>query len=204
MTHWNHSNIVRGISKWVGDTGGSHSEQNTRDFKTLEEHNKAIIKGINDYVGENDILWHLGDWSFGGFRNIWTFRYALKCKDIRLIYGNHDEHIQKNTIHEGVPAQSLFTSCDHYKEIGVGDGHQIIMSHFAMRVWNHSHKSTIHLYGHSHDSLEREVWGKSMDVGVDSSFRINGEYRPFALEEILKIMNKRQVKFVDHLVKGVN
>ena len=33
--------------------------------------------------------------------------------------------------------------------------------------------------GHSHDSLEYQSWGKSMDVGVDSAARILG--KPYAL-----------------------
>ena len=50
------------------------------DFKTLEEHNKALIKAINSTVGENDTLYHMGDWSFGEKKNIYQFRFALKCK----------------------------------------------------------------------------------------------------------------------------
>ena len=54
------------------------------------------------------------------------------------------------------------------------------------------------LYGHSHDSLEYEAWGKSMDVGVDAAFRILGQYRPFSYEEIKAIMDKRDIKVLDH------
>ncbi len=44
-------------------------------------------------VKPNDIIYHLGDWSFGGHENIKIFRNRIKCKNIHLILGNHDHHI---------------------------------------------------------------------------------------------------------------
>lgn len=69
-----------------------------------------------------------------------------------------------------------------------------MLFHYAMRVWNKSHHGSIHLYGHSHDSLDKdgEYNGLSMDVGMDSAYRIFGEYRPFQIVEIIDIMNKRK------------
>jgi len=29
--------------------------------------NDTLVNNINEMVGENDVLIHLGDWSFGGF-----------------------------------------------------------------------------------------------------------------------------------------
>lgn len=60
------------------------------------------------------------------------------------------------------------------------------------------------LYGHSHDSMETEPWGRSMDVGVDSAFRILGEYRPFSYEEIKNIMETRQPNPVDHHLEKIS
>ena len=39
----------------------------TRDFKSLDHMNDAIVDNINNMVGVNDVLIHLGDFSFGGF-----------------------------------------------------------------------------------------------------------------------------------------
>lgn len=91
--HYGHKNICRGTSSWEEkqETG-----QRTRDFNTVEEMNDAIVKGINDNVAENDILYCLGDWSFGGIQNIWEFRKRINCKNIHLILGNHDHHIENN------------------------------------------------------------------------------------------------------------
>jgi hypothetical protein len=47
------------------------------------------------------------------------------------------------------------------------------------------------------DSLVH-VCRKSMDVGVDAAYKRFGEYRPFSLDEVLKIMENKKIKIVDH------
>jgi len=96
-THYNHSNIVRGTTQWdlSGQTKGN---QSVRDFDTLEEHNNALVNGINSVVGEDDVLFHLGDWSFGGLDSIFSFRKRLNVKNIHLCFGNHDHHIKNNRV----------------------------------------------------------------------------------------------------------
>lgn len=94
-THYGHKNICRGVSEWVkGELNPSHS--GTRDFKTLSDMNEALVCGINDNVFRDDVLIHLGDWSFGGLDNVFLFRNRLACKNIYLVYGNHDHHIKGN------------------------------------------------------------------------------------------------------------
>jgi calcineurin-like phosphoesterase family protein len=94
-THYNHKNICRGVSNWK-DINGNVPINQTRNFQSLEEMNDNIVNAINSKVKENDILFHLGDWSFGGINNIYEFRKKIKCKNIHLILGNHDHHIENN------------------------------------------------------------------------------------------------------------
>ena len=68
-THYSHSNICRGTTRWVG------ADNMTRDFETLEKMNSTLVNNINEVVGQDDILIHLGDWSFGGFEKI-SFIYG--------------------------------------------------------------------------------------------------------------------------------
>ena len=86
-SHYGHHNMCSGISRW---------KQGFRNYQTLEEMNDALVDGINSVVREDDVLFHLGDWSFGGIDNIWEFRKRIRCKNIYLILGNHDEHIELN------------------------------------------------------------------------------------------------------------
>src|SRR5687768_7511272 len=91
-THYHHKNIVRGCTEWEESPGG----QRTRNFDTLEAHDAALVENINKQVKENDVLYHAGDWSFGGIDSIWNFRKQIKCKTIHLILGNHDHHIEND------------------------------------------------------------------------------------------------------------
>lgn len=204
-THYGHANIAsKGSSKW---------KEGYRHYNSLEEMNQALVKSINQAVKEDDILYHLGDWSFGGIDNIWKFRKQIVCKNIHLILGNHDHHIEGskkveipivdlNLAYErlGVMATTfdmdfMFSSVSHYKEVSV-NGKIFVLSHYGHRVWHGSHKGWIHLYGHSHDSLP--PYGKSMDVGVDTAIRMLGEPRPFSLSEIIDFMDKQPLEFPDH------
>ena len=232
-THWGHSNICRGTSQWdLRDSKSSH--QSTRDFDTIEEMNQAILNGINNSVKEDDILIHLGDWSFGGIDNIWNFRKQINCASICLAYGNHDHHIKNNKILPNVfcdfgkdgktiifvdssphkykdwrdslfeiNSQNLFTSVSDILNFGITSNNikgklRFFCSHYAHRIWNQSHHGVMHLYGHSHSTLEHDQWGKSMDVGIDNAIKLLGEYRPFNILEVYDILKVRDTHIIDH------
>lgn len=184
-THFGHTNIVGPeISSW---------KSGYRDFKSLHEMNMALVDGINKYVKEDDVLYHLGDWSFGGVQNILKFRKYIVCKNIHLILGNHDQHIvDKEVKFDDTPFNpfELFSSVQDVLHLKLGKT-EVFLSHYSHRVWNGSHKGVIHLYGHSHGSIPD--YGRSMDVGVDVSYKMFGEYRPFNIGDINRIMEKREV-----------
>lgn len=96
-THYGHKNICRGVTEWRTVDNKIPITQ-TRDFPTIDKMNDTIVKNINSVVNQNDILIHGGDWSFGGIENIWNFYNRLNCKNIYLILGNHDHHIERDKI----------------------------------------------------------------------------------------------------------
>ena len=57
-----------------------------------------IVKVWNKTMKEDDVLYCLGDWCFGGVENIWNFRKQLRVKEIHFIFGNHDEKIIENKV----------------------------------------------------------------------------------------------------------
>jgi calcineurin-like phosphoesterase family protein len=208
-THYHHKNIVKGVTNW------ENADHRTRNFQTLEEHDETLVNNINALVKPDDILYHLGDWSFGGHEQIKIFRNKLKCKNIHLILGNHDQNIEPI----GSSYRGCFSSVDYYKEISlkidsVKSGkygmQKIVMSHYAMRVWNNSHHGSIMLYGHSHGTLDEltpnitnPTWigdqyfiknYRTMDVGADTH-----NLYPYHLYEILDIMKNRELHLeIDH------
>jgi calcineurin-like phosphoesterase family protein len=178
--HFGHTNIVGpAVSNW---------KEGFRDFDSVHDMNLTLTKTINKYVKQDDTLYFLGDFAFGGHTNIPAYRHSLVCQTIHLLRGNHDSHIDKY--------KDLFASINDVSWCKERKDRPIFMSHYSHRVWEGSHKGYIHLYGHSHDSIPDH--GKSMDVGVDSAYRLTGEYRPFSIDEIIQIMDKKDVSFTDH------
>lgn len=215
--HFGHAGIVKGTSKWT-DTS------RCRPFDTLEDHDEMLVNNINQTVGEDDVLFCLGDWSFGSYKNgdnvnnVIKFRERLNCKNIHLITGNHDQEIIKTP-----RLQELFSSVNQVLEIVVTEQptiqnqkpikQLIFLSHYAHRVWDKSHAGSWMLYGHSHGTLDEFTpltanpsWigdqyyiknYRTMDVGFDC----HPEFRPYSYQEIKDIMVSRAVELeIDHHV----
>ena len=208
-THFMHKNLCLDVSEW------DDKEQSCRNFQTLEEMNELIVNNINKYVKEDDILYHLGDWSFGGIGNIWEFRKQIKCKNIYLVPGNHDHHIKNDKIlpncnlydyfnwlcpeyplnfsseDKFVHSQELFTFLPELTKITI-DKKEVILCHFPLEEWENMDRGSIHLHGHSHhtkDYTDLNMYTKRMDIGMDWE-----EFRPYSWEEIKEIMGDRKIK----------
>jgi calcineurin-like phosphoesterase family protein len=184
-THYGHTNICRGITNWRLPDGSIPINQ-TRDFKTLDEMNNTIVNNINNRVGQDDVLVHLGDWSFGGFDNIQKFRDRIFCNEIHLVLGNHDHHIERNRGN----VKSLFTSVQHFLRIEYGKT-TIETLHYPISSWNNLRKGRIHLHGHCHFNNDNKFGnGRRMDVGVDG----NVNFEPYdLLFEVIRPMMKREI-----------
>jgi calcineurin-like phosphoesterase family protein len=128
----------------------------------------------------------LGDWSFGGFESIEEFRNRIICRNIHLVLGNHDHHIERNR--EDI--QRLFASVSHYETLVI-DKKTFRLFHYPIQSWNGMNEGDIHLHGHVHLPQNRKFGqGKKMDVGIDG----HPEFRPYnVMREIVPIMDKRDV-----------
>jgi calcineurin-like phosphoesterase family protein len=186
-THYCHSSICSATTKWVG------VENLTRPFDSLEDMNQVLVDNINNMVGENDILIHLGDWSFGGFEKVQEFRDRILCKNIHLVLGNHDHHIERNK--EGI--QRLFSSVQQYLRLEVRrpngklvDKFTFVCMHYPIASWHNMNQGVIHLHGHVHLPADlRIAQGRAMDVGVDGN-----NLEPISMDEVLELMKGREVK----------
>lgn len=155
-----------------------------RPFSSVEEMNEKLIDNWNSVVKHGDIIYNLGDFSFGDQKETESVLSKLNGQH-HLIIGNHDQLIVKNKSH----FLKWFASIESYKEIK-WNKQLICLFHYGQRVWNKSHFNSFHLYGHSHSKLE--PFNTSVDVGVDSTW-ITGkaEYRPFSFDEIFEFMKKQ-------------
>jgi calcineurin-like phosphoesterase family protein len=181
--HYGHHNIVRGVTNWRTQDGQIPVDS-TRDFQTIEQMNQRLVDNINNSVGQNDTLIMLGDVSFGGFDNIGIFLDRLVCKNIHLILGNHDTHINNNRDN----IRDRFLSVQHYLEVNIND-RNFVLCHYPLQSWHGLNKGVIQLHGHVHLSKHRKFGnGKKMDVGVDGN-----DLNPYNITDIIRIMDKRPV-----------
>jgi len=187
-THYAHSNICSATTNWT------ESSNLTREFNSLEHMNQVLVDNINNMVGEDDILIHLGDFSFGGFDKIQEFRSRILCKNIHLVLGNHDDHISRNK--ENV--QSLFSSVQHYLKLDIRrpinkqtvEKFSFVCMHFPIISWDNMNQKVMHLFGHVHLPPNLRVMeGRAMDVGCDG----NG-LEPISMDEVVKILKDRPIR----------
>lgn len=192
-THYGHLNICYGTSNW------NDKETTTRRYNTIDRMNDSIVKSINDCVMPDDIIYFLGDWSMGGIENIAKFIRRLNCKNIFFVPGNHDHHIKKNKafmfVEDGntiiVNPQEYFTMLPELTTITINK-QKFVLSHYPVEQWEDMDRGSIMLHGHCHhtiDNCETNTKYRRMDIGIDWK-----EFRPYSLEEILKIMETREYK----------
>lgn len=159
----------------------------TRQGANEEEMTEIWLKNLNGTVGRGDELYILGDFSFGNFDRTKDLIKRIKCPNMHIVLGNHDRLFHKNDhLHK------YFKSVSSYKEIRLQDEKKtkVVMSHFPIYEWNQCCYGTIMLHGHCHGSLGVGKY-RIMDVGVDA--RSDNLMIPFSEEEILKIMESREI-----------
>lgn len=119
-----------------------------RPFKTIEEHDAALIKNINDTVGIDDDLYFLGDLSWYGSTKTIEILKQLNGR-LHLIKGNHDNTILKNP-----ELRSLFVEIVDYKELYIDKKTSIILCHYPIPCFKNHYYGWYHFYGHVHTSFE--------------------------------------------------
>lgn len=170
-THFNHSNIIKYCN---------------RPFADAHDMNETLIANWNNVVGYDDVVYHLGDFAFGDVDQVNDVMQRLNFKHFHFIKGNHDKPFLKWFYAVSHGMGTKITIYPEFLETKI-EGHQFVLCHYAMRVWNQSHRGALHLYGHSHGTLPDDPNSKSFDVGVDCH-----DYHPISLERVLAIMATKQ------------
>jgi calcineurin-like phosphoesterase family protein len=161
-----------------------------RPFADAEEMTQALADNINNKVSRDDWLYHLGDWAFGDkrdrgskIRNAIRFREMINCRNIVLIFGNHDYTLRFNR-----DFQNLFRKTADIYEVDDREVKQkIFLCHYPLMAWNASHWGRWLLHAHSHGRMAEAT--KNMlahDVGVDCN-----NYTPLSSLEVGKIMQDK-------------
>lgn len=154
-----------------------------RPFATIEEHDEEIIRRWNSVVGDEDIVYHLGDFAFSLKQNADRVREIFARLKGRkyLIIGNHDVS-KKGGLHPALADLDWAARPEHAMRTKDG-GHEVYLSHYAARTWPCSGYGAFHFFGHSHGKLPG--YGRSRDVGVDVS---DVDFTPRTFAELTKGM----------------
>lgn len=164
-THWGHSNIIKFCN---------------RPYESVEEMNEKLIENWNSVVPEDGIVFHLGDFAFGGYP-LWKSVCERLNGKKHLIVGNHD---MKN-LRAG--AEALFDSVNMQLQLNI-DGRAVYLNHYPFLcyggAWRNADNAVWQLFGHVHsgpDSAGKDsdrlnhMFPYQYDVGVD-----NNNYAPIS------------------------
>ena len=143
-----------------------------RPYLTIEQMDMSLIQNHNYVVKNDDIVFHLGDFTLLNNYEKVNEKYISKLNGKHIfLKGSHDYWLKDKN------ALALI-------EVMVNNTH-LTLCHYCLRTWPRSHYNSYHLFGHSHGKLPSI--GKSHDVGVD-----NNEYFPLSFYDICDIMKNKE------------
>jgi len=179
--HWFHNNVLK---------------FDNRPFNDINHMHDTIISNWNNNVHNNDIVFYMGDLSFGSINNTIRLFKQLKGK-IYFILGNHDKlkDIQK--------LPNIVNIAD-YIELSIEDSdainsrpkniQKICLSHYPIISWNGIRHGSIMLHGHCHQNLvDTEIGNviyqyRIMDVGCNGH-----NYTPLSYDDIKDLLKNRKI-----------
>ena len=169
-THFGHKGIIEYVS---------------RPFADIEIMDNSIIDKWNNTINENDIVFHIGDFSLLGAKKCGDYLTRLNGTKY-LIAGNHDKSIPEKYFAGVYLRLNLLIIDDE-----IDDGQRITLEHYPMYSWYQSHRGAWHLHGHVHGGLQfsptkNYPFPTMYDVGVD-----NNNYYPVSYEEIKTIITRQ-------------
>jgi calcineurin-like phosphoesterase family protein len=195
--HLLHANICiySGRDEWFKpeDVVGRSFKDRTIALRVAKDMTDGIIQSVNEVVKSNDDVYHLGDFAFG--KESVQYGFSKLKGRWHCLYGNHDRDLRMCALSKYNGMDIDIIPAQH--EILI-DKQLIVLSHYAMRVWNRSHYGSYHLYAHSHETLPDDPNSRSMDVGIDNAKKLLNQYRPFHYDEIKAFMDKKTWKPIDH------
>ena len=160
-THFGHSKII---------------DYCKRPFSSIEEHDKTLIQNWNNTVGQDDTVFHLGDFAYGNSQFIANIIKQLNG-NIILIKGNHVLRNMNPTLY------NMFSDAVYQARILI-DKQTVYLNHFPFLCFEHGDINlykdnySIQLFGHVHsgpltssEDVNRLniLFPTQYDVGVDNN-----------------------------------
>ena len=190
--HHHHGNIMKycrrikfmnDYEKCVMDSGDNNMIKKLRiSQESIEQMDNTIIQNINGMVSEKDTLCILGDLGFFKHQiDVKNIIDKIHCRNIYYIMGNHDNSFYINNYISKVYDQVSIKVCNQL----------IVLNHYPMLRWDHSHHGSWQLFGHCHGNMNSWIdkympETKILDVGIDTH-----DYRPWSFSEIKRYMDTK-------------
>jgi calcineurin-like phosphoesterase family protein len=156
-THFGHANIIR---------------YSRRPFEDAQQMDEALIASWNAAVGDDDLVYHLGDFTLAG--PAFAERVFARLRGRIRVLGNHWHH-DGRWLPRGFGPSRLRSASGHAVDIlppmavldlpVAGRKQPIVLCHYPLARWDRGHHGAWHLHGHSHGTYRGE--GAILDVGVD-------------------------------------
>lgn len=154
----------------ISDTHFGHAriiELANRPFNSVDEMDHILIESWNNVVGTSDDVIFGGDFMFHK-KDTGIFD-KLNGRKL-LILGNHDHSVTHQLSWTGILTR--------YET--VMDGKKFVIDHYPLQDWNNRYHGSIHLYGHTHKTLEPEIENRHC-ICVECQ-----DYRPKNIKEFIK------------------
>ena len=156
-----------------------------RPFHSVEEMNEALITNWNRVVPRDGVVFHLGDFAFGG-PDEWNSILDRLNGKIHLILGNHDMRMARTEV------MDRFSEVTLQKIISV-DGRKILLDHYPFLCYSGENRGEWQLFGHVHSGEHNDngadiprlrlLFRTQYDVGVD-----NNRFTPLSYGELETII----------------
>ena len=152
--HWHHERIIKYCQ---------------RPFSNVEEMDEKLITNWNNVVGDDDIVFHLGDFAKGGSSE-WSHLLQRLMGKIYLILGNHD-------------LKTIGASFSRLEDVAMQmiinvEGQRIYLNHYPFLCYGGAYRNTWQLFAHVHTCHAKAgkdfsrlsmLFPTQYDVGVDNN-----------------------------------
>jgi len=166
---------------WViSDTHFGHSriiEYAARPFRDVDEMDATLVANWNNVVGNDDTVYHLGDYALCDYSRMRRISTQLKGKRI-LVRGNHDKMSCSKYV------QWLGFEKVVQRVEAVVSGWTVLMAHRPPNA-PVTGPTTLRLHGHTHEHTCRHQSPTCVNVSVEAT-----GYAPMPLEKIIYQANK--------------
>jgi calcineurin-like phosphoesterase family protein len=162
-----------------------------RPFNDVKDMNQTLVDNWNRVVGDDDLIFCLGDFSLGREQDTLHILNSLNGHKV-LIKGNHEKSVMKKDYTRNCFNGGIYDMLEiKVNDEEVSDGFQdLVLCHYPMLTWNRAHRGAWQLFGHVHGNMDGDtrLSPNQFDAGVDSH-----DFTPISYQTVKEIITKQNL-----------